>query len=144
VILFGIALIGLALAGAATVWTVAAARMREQELIWVGGQFRLAIQRYYLHSPGGVHRYPLSLDELLEDNRWPVAQRHLRRMYADPVTGQIDWQLVTTPDGQIIGVASPSAARPIKRAGFAEAESQFADAETYADWRFVYLPELGT
>ncbi len=48
VVLFAVALIGLALAGTATVWTTAAKRMREQELLWVGGQFRLAIQRYYL------------------------------------------------------------------------------------------------
>ena len=142
VVLFGIVLIGLALAGTATVWTTAGKRTREQELLWVGGQFRLAIQRYYLQGPAGIHLYPRSLDELLEDHRWPVARKHLRRMYADPLTGQVDWQLVTTPDGQILGVYSPSKAAPLKRAGFATANALFSEAEAYDDWRFVYLPQL--
>jgi type II secretory pathway pseudopilin PulG len=142
VVLFGIVLIGLALAGTATLWTIAAKRMREQELLWVGSQFRLAIQRYYLEGPGGVQMYPRSLDDLLADHRWPEARRHLRRIYADPLTNQVDWQLVTTPDGQILGVHSPLVSTPLKRAGFAEVNASFAEAETYADWRFVYLPQL--
>ena len=123
-------------------WTTAAKRVREQELLWVGGQFRLAVQRYYEQGPGGVKMYPRSLDELLEDRRWPKARRHLRRMYVDPVTGVVDWQPVLTPDGQILGVYSPSSAVPQKRAGFDDEYSTFAEAETYADWRFVYLPQL--
>lgn len=141
-VLFGIVLIGMGLAGTATLWSTAARRMREQELLWVGSQFRLAIQRYYLEGPGGVRTYPRSLDELLEDHRWPEARRHLRKMYADPLTGQIDWQLVTTPDGHILGVYSPSMSTPLKRTGFAEVNSSFEEAETYADWRFFYLPQL--
>ena len=142
VVLFGVVLIGLALAGTATVWSTAAKRMREQELIWVGSQFRLAIQRYYLEGPGGVQTYPRSLDDLLADHRWPEARRHLRKMYADPLTGQVDWQLVTTPDGQILGVHSPSLSTPLKRNGFAKVNTSFAEADTYVDWRFVYLPQL--
>lgn len=142
VVLFAVALIGLALAGTATVWTTAAKRVREQELLWVGGQFRLAIQRYYLQGPGGVQMYPQSLEELLEDHRWPEPRHHLRRIYADPLTGQIDWQFVTTPTGQILGVYSPSTAIPLKRAGFSEEYAVFSEAENYSDWRFVYLPQL--
>jgi type II secretory pathway pseudopilin PulG len=134
--------IGLALAGAATVWATSARREREQELLWVGGQYRLAIRRYYEQGPGGIRMYPRSLDELLEDRRWPQPRRHLRRMYVDPVTGTVDWQPVLTPDGQILGVFSPSEALPLKRAGFEDAYSDFAAAKSYADWRFVYLPEL--
>jgi type II secretory pathway pseudopilin PulG len=142
VVLFGIVLIGLSLAGTATIWSTVAKRKQEQELLWVGAQFRLAIQRYYLQGPGGVQMYPRSLDELLEDHRWPEARRHLRKMYADPLTGQVDWQLATTPDGQIVGVYSPSMAAPLKRAGFSGADFQFSEAKTYADWQFVYLPQL--
>jgi type II secretory pathway pseudopilin PulG len=134
--------IGIALTGTATVWTTAAKRDREQELLWVGNQFRLAVQRYYEQGPGGVKMYPHSLDELLEDRRWPEPHRHLRRMYADPITGSVDWQTVLTPDGQILGVASPSAAVPLKRAGFDDTYAPFAEAKSYADWRFVYLPEV--
>jgi type II secretory pathway pseudopilin PulG len=142
VVLFGIVLIGLSLAGTATMWSTAAKREHERELLWVGAQFRLAIQRYYLEGPGGVQMYPGSLNELLEDRRWPEARRHLRKIYTDPLTGRVDWQLVTTPDGQVLGVHSPSTAVPLKRAGFSAVDFQFSDAKTYADWRFVYLPQL--
>jgi len=142
VVLFAVVLIGLALAGAAAVWSTSAARVREQELLWVGGQFRLALKRYYEQGPGGMPAYPMSLDQLLEDRRWPVARRHLRRMYVDPVTGVVDWQPILAPDGQIIGVYSPSTAVPIKRAGFDDEYASFAEAKSYADWRFVFLPQL--
>jgi type II secretory pathway pseudopilin PulG len=142
-LLFAIVLIGLVLASAATVWTTAGKRERERQLLWVGGQYRLAIQRYYLNGPGGVRTYPRRLEDLLEDRRGPRVRRHLRRLYADPLTGQQDWQTVTTPDGQILGVFSPSAARPFKQAGFAPEDAFFSDSETYADWRFIYLPQLG-
>lgn len=142
VVLFAVVLIGLALAAAASVWKTSAARAREQELLWVGSQFRLALKRYYEQGPSGIKLYPTSLDELIEDHRWPVVRRHLRRMYADPVTGLVDWQPVLAPGGQIIGVYSPSAAVPIKRAGFEDEDAAFEEARSYADWRFVYLPQL--
>lgn len=142
VVLVCVVVIGLALAGTATVWTTAAKRSREQELLWVGSQFRLALQRYYELGPGGAKMYPHSLDELLEDRRWPKPRRHLRRMYADPITGFVDWQPVMTPDGQILGVNSPSDGVPLKRAGFDDTYEAFSEAKTYADWRFVYLPQI--
>ena len=141
-VLFAVALIGLALAGTATVWTTAGKRQREQQLLWVGSQYRLAIQRYYLHGPGGMRAYPRQLEDLLEDRRGPVVAHHLRRLYPDPLTGQDDWQLVKSPDGQILGVYSPSVDPPLKRAGFTEENRFFEEAETYADWRFVYLPQF--
>lgn len=142
VVLFVVALLGLGLAGAAALWSTSAARVREQELLWVGGQFRLALKRYYEQGPDGMAMYPTSLDQLLEDRRWPVARRHLRRMYVDPLTGLVDWQPVLAPDGQIIGVYSPSTAAPIKRAGFDDEYASFAEAKSYSEWRFVFLPQL--
>jgi type II secretory pathway pseudopilin PulG len=141
-VLVCVVVIGLSLAGAATVWTTAARRDREQELLWVGSQFRLAVKRYYEAGPGGVKMYPRSLDDLLEDRRWPEPRRHLRRMYADPITGLVDWQPVLTPDGQILGVNSPATGEPLKHAGFDDAYRSFAEAKSYADWRFVYLPQI--
>jgi type II secretory pathway pseudopilin PulG len=142
-LLFAVALLGLVLSTAATVWTTAGKRQRERELLWVGDQFRLAIRRYYLNGPGGIRVYPRKLDDLLDDRRGPVVKHHLRRIYLDPLTGQDDWQLVTSPDGQILGVYSPSLDVPLKKAGFSADDEFFDEAETYSDWRFLYLPQLG-
>jgi type II secretory pathway pseudopilin PulG len=45
-LLFAVVLIGAALGGTATVWHTMMQRERERQLLWVGNQYRLAIQRY--------------------------------------------------------------------------------------------------
>ena len=45
-LLFALALIGLALGAAGTVWSVARQRDRERQLLWVGGEIRQAIGHY--------------------------------------------------------------------------------------------------
>lgn len=142
-LLFALAILGFAVATAGTVWTTAAKREREQQLLWVGGQFRRAIAGYYTNGPPGVREFPRDLADLLEDRRGPVVRRHLRQLYPDPVTGNFDWQIVRLPDASIIGVASNSTQEPLKRVGFTEADSTFENASCYCDWRFVYLPALG-
>jgi type II secretory pathway pseudopilin PulG len=118
----------------------AAQREKEQELLFVGNQFRQAIGAYYERSPGAVKRYPHKLDELLEDKRHPMPQRHLRRMYADPITGKRQWGVIDAPGGGIMGVYSLSEARPIKTGKFAARDSTFADTGRYSDWTFSYVP----
>lgn len=142
-ILFAVAILGFAIAAAGTVWTTAARRDRELQLLWTGDQFRRAIASYYTHGMAGTREFPRTLSDLLEDRRGPVIRRHLRQLYVDPMTGRFDWQIVRLPDGSIIGVASSSTQEPIKRAGFTEADSTFENASCYCDWRFVYLPALG-
>src|SRR3712207_9221982 len=56
----------------------AAQREKEQELLFVGHQFRQAIGAYYERTPGAVKRYPPTLEDLLQDKRLPTAQRYLR------------------------------------------------------------------
>jgi type II secretory pathway pseudopilin PulG len=141
-VLFAVALIGMSLAMAGTVWSVSAKRDREKQLLWVGDQFRTAIGRYYNNGMMGAHAYPRSLEELLEDRRGPVLQRHLRRLYLDPMTGHADWQLIRTTDGSILGVSSSATGVPIKQARFDAADEFFEQAKCYCDWRFVYLPQL--
>lgn len=141
-VLFAVFCLGMGLATAGTVWSVAAQRDREKQLLFVGHGFRDAIRSYYLHGPAGIHQYPRSLEALLEDRRGPVVQRHLRRIYFDPMTGARDWQRITTADGAIIGINSASGKRPIKQRNFAAADELFADAACYCDWRFIYLPQL--
>ena len=56
-----ISLIGVLLAAAGEVTRTAVQREREQELLWVGHQYRDAIDRFVAHN----HRYPATLTELL-------------------------------------------------------------------------------
>lgn len=117
----------------------AAQREKEQELLFIGNQFRQAIGAYYERAPGTVKRFPKKLEDLLEDKRHLVPQRYLRRMYADPITGKREWGLMQAPDGGIMGVYSLSDAQPIKRAGFAARDSILAAIGRYSDWHFSYV-----
>ena len=137
-LLFAIVLMGMALGAAGTTWSAANRRDRERELLWVGTEIQKSIGRYYLAGPAGIREYPRQLSDLLEDRRGALLQRHLRRLYVDPVTGKANWELLRTPDGAMVGVASASTEAPIKKAGFAAALKGFAGAACYCDWRFVY------
>ena len=81
---------GMALAAFGTIYSQTAQRDKEAELLFVGEQFRAAIESYYLKSPG-ERAYPKKLEDLVEDKRFPMPMRHLRRIYRDPITGGTDW-----------------------------------------------------
>lgn len=113
-----------------------AQRVKEAELLFIGNQFRRAIKSYYSMSAGGGARaLPRSLDDLLEDPRFPTPVRHLRRMYKDPMTGQADWVLVQGAGG-IIGIHSRSMASTMKRDDFLSQERDFHNKASYAEWVF--------
>jgi type II secretory pathway pseudopilin PulG len=114
-----------------------AQREKERELLFVGQEFRRAIASYYRKD----QRFPRSLEELLEDRRYPMPVRHLRRVYRDPITGSIDWGVVEAPQGGIMGVYSKSEEKPIKSAGFAERDAAFAGVAAYSEWQFVHVPD---
>ena len=107
-LLFSVALMGAALAGLGTQWQVAAQREREAELLFRGLQIRDALQRFHALTPAGARPLPLALDELLADDRGLEPRFHLRRLYADPFSGQADWALLRLADGGIVGVHSRS------------------------------------
>ncbi len=112
-------------------------RAKEAELLFVGDQFRRAIKSYYSTVPAGrTQALPRSLDDLLEDSRFTMPVRHLRRIYLDPMTGQADWVLVQGAGG-ILGIHSRSTASTFKKRDFPIQYSGFQDKETYADWIFV-------
>ena len=136
--LVAVVLIGISLAVAGQVWSTTAKRERERELLFVGGQFRQAIGSYFEASPG-VKQYPGKLEELLQDQRFPVVKRHLRKIYVDPITGSRDWGLVRMGE-RIVGVYSRSDDKPLKVENFAPEDSAFAGGAAYSDWRFVYAP----
>jgi len=135
-----IAALGAGMAAYSELASHAAQREKEQELLFVGNQFREAIRTYYERAPGGAKRYPQKLEDLLEDKRFPMPQRHLRRIYIDPATGVAEWGLVAGPGGGIMGVHSLSEAAPIKSGNFAPRDAAFDGARRYADWQFVYAP----
>lgn len=138
-VLMLLALIGMGLAAAGTLWRTDAQRAREAELLFVGDQYREAIRSYYEFDPAQP-RLPQSIDDLLLDNRRPTPLRHLRRAWRDPVSGG-EFVLIRAEDGGgILGVHSSSTAAPLKTAGFAPKNDAFTDAARYADWQFVFRP----
>lgn len=126
------------LAGTGQLWSTVAQRQREDELLFIGEQFRQAISHYYEQSPGGARQYPPTLDALLQDPRVPFVRRYLRRIYADPFTGKAEWGLIRAPDEGIAGVYSLAPGKPLRRDNFSQQYSAFRQADSYADWKFVY------
>lgn len=143
-VLFAIAFIGVSLALVGTVWKSAQQRENEQELLFIGDQFRNAITLYYERSPSVIKQYPKSFEQLIKDDRYIVPQRYLRREYRDPMTNSFEWGLVRAPDGGITGVYSLSDKQPRKQANFKAKYAEFANAKHYSDWRFVYRPYVAT
>ena len=135
-----VALMGIALAAAGQVWHTMQQREKEQELLFVGHQFRLALKRYADDTPARSRRSPLRLEELLLDPRHPGVRRYLRTIYADPVTGKAQWGLVTGPGGEIYGVHSLSDGEPLKKHRFKLADDHFKDSMKYSDWVFMHAP----
>lgn len=141
-VLFAIVVLGLALSAAGTLWSAASQRERETELLWIGEQYIRAIETFYLYAPGGARHYPRSLQDLVEDRRGPALRRHLRKLYRDPMTGRLDWELEQLADGGIVGVRSRSSKQPFRRVGMGPAMIDFEKADSYGDWAFVYNPRL--
>jgi type II secretory pathway pseudopilin PulG len=138
--LVAVGVIGIGLAGTAEVWSAAQQREKEAELLFVGNQYREAIARYYDATPGGGKRYPQKLEDLLEDNRYPMPRRYLRKLYADPVTGKQEWGLMQAPGGGIMGVYSLAPGTPTKQAEFGSRDQALNEAPTYGEWRFFHEP----
>lgn len=124
----------------------AAQRERESQLLFVGKQYIRAIASYYEHSPQGNRQYPDSMAQLLHDNRFPKAARHLRRIYIDPMTGGTEWGLMRNEQSKLVGVYSLSGEIPLKTSFEPALQQSFGDEPllSYADWKFVYQPTDGS
>jgi type II secretory pathway pseudopilin PulG len=134
-ILISVAVMGAGMAAFAELASHAAQREKEAELLFRGNQYLEGIASYYKLEG----RYPQTLGELMEHKGMPI--RHLRKLYADPMTGQADWVLMEAPDGSgIMGVHSRSEAAPIKTGNFLARNQGFEDAQRYADWTFAHSP----
>ena len=137
-VLMLMAIAGIGMAGVGLVWQQNAQRENEKELLFIGDAYRKAIASYYESSPG-AKQFPLSLDDLLLDKRFPETKRHLRKLYADPITRNKEWGLIKQ-QAQITGVYSVSKLAPIKKFGFADQYEIFSTAVEYNEWKFNYIP----
>lgn len=136
-VLFAVVIMGALLAMAADVWHTTRLRERERELLVVGNEFRVAINRYYASSPGGQRHFPGNLGDLLLDPRYPDRpHRYLRRIYRDPITGTADWGEERNVAGEIVGVYSQSMDAPLKSSGFRTRDHAFEGKTKYSEWVF--------
>jgi type II secretory pathway pseudopilin PulG len=139
-LLFAVALIGVTLAAAGSIWSTTIRRDKEVELLFIGNQFRDAIGRYYEASPGAAKQYPRRLEDLLLDPRYPTTRRHLRKVFVDPFRGSTEWGIVKGPGDSIMGVFSTDSREPLKKSNFSAADNLFENSVAYSQWKFVYLP----
>jgi type II secretory pathway pseudopilin PulG len=139
-VLFLVAVMMLTMGGIAQVWHAGMQRENEKELLFIGHQFRNAIDNYYSQSG---RRFPPTLEALLgSDNAQIKLPRYLRKIYRDPMTSDDNWGLVLGANGGIIGVHSLSEKSPYKVSGFSQPDSGFEGAEKYSDWKFISLPKV--
>ncbi|WP_237716926.1 type II secretion system protein [Cupriavidus basilensis] len=133
-----IAILGVTTTSTLMLGAVTQRRMAEDELLFVGEQYRAAFESYFRATPVGSPPYPMTLQELTRDPRYPNPRRHLRQIYVDPITSRADWVLVAAPGGGILGIHSASQSAPIKIANFPPAFRAFEGKGSYADWIFFY------
>ena len=145
-LLLAIALIGLVAASTVSVGATLARRDAEQQLLAVGREFQTALRSYagvpLNASTPIVAQGPKSMNDLLKDPRVPGLRRYLRRIYADPLTGQEEWGLVRDVQGSIVGIYSLAAGLPIQQSGFEPSFAGFDSAHEYRKWVFG-LPVSG-
>lgn len=125
-VLWWVAISGVMLAALAQSWQMAARREQEAELQFRGAQIKAAIEAYAkVPVASGASQLPLRLEDLLADTRTGILKRHLRQVWADPITGGA-WGLIREGKG-IRGVYSPSNRAPL---------SAPKNVPRYRDWFF--------
>ncbi|MFO7495897.1 MAG: type II secretion system protein [Desulfobacterales bacterium] len=132
---------GIGLMGASQSWRTIAQREREEALLFQGDQIRRAIASYYTAGAAGAEgEYPQRMEDLLRDPRFPTVQRHLRKLYKNPLDPEGKWEFVLDGTGRIKGVFASRKEKPLKVKRFAEDYSEFENAKTYTDWKFIFVP----
>lgn len=133
-----VAIIALVAASSIKLGALLQRRAAEQDLLEIGAAFSEALRSYAEASAPEQPKSPTTLAQLLRDPRYAAPKRHLRQLYADPMTGQTEWGLVLGPDHRsIIGIHSLSNARPIKLANFAPGFEQLENKAHISDWKFM-------
>jgi len=139
-LLLAVALISIAATAAVSLGATMARRDAERELLAIGVEFQQALRSYAGVPVGAVTptsgHGPRTLEDLLKDPRVPGIRRHLRQLYADPLTGKSEWGLVRDAQGRIAGVHSLAEGTPIRQSGFEPQLTAFENAESYRQWVF--------
>jgi len=132
-----LAIVGIVSAASVTLGAAMMRRSAENELLVIGAEYERALASYRKGKAlGQPNRSPKSLADLLRDPRSPGMRRHLRKIYADPLTGRMEWGLVRAADGSIAGIYSLADGTPINQDGFEAQWARFKAAQGYADWVF--------
>ena len=140
-VLILVAVMSVTFIGTGRYWSTVVKRELEDELLFRGDEIRDAIASYYNNPPGGQNKtYPRQFSDLLKDPRFPNIKRHLRKSYPEPMSRGGDWFLVLVASQRIKGVHSAHKGTPLKKGNFPQEYDNFEEAETYADWKFVYTP----
>jgi type II secretory pathway pseudopilin PulG len=135
-LLAAIVIIGITMSATGKYWSSVMKRDKEEELFFRGDQYRLAVESYY--KAKAPNTFPASLEQLLKDDRFPQAKRHLRQQFKDPITGE-DFELLRDQNrgNRIIGVHSTSEQEPLKKKDFPEPYQEFENKKSYKEWQFV-------
>jgi len=130
---------GIALAGIGIVWSQQSQRANEAELLYIGNQYRKAIESYYNNPPPPltVKEFPTSLQSLATDERFAEKKHHIRQLYTDPIAYGKPFELIKKGE-RIVGIYSSSTKKPIKKTGFPKEYAEFTEAKTYQEWKFFY------
>lgn len=140
-VLLSIVVIGISLAAVGRYSSFANKRDKEEELLFRGDQYVMAIDTYFRSAHGGANIYPKRLEDLIKDPMGLKAKRYLRKLYVDPMTSKADWVLILEEkSGRIKGVKSRSNEAPLKTEGFPERYKDFSGKGSYSEWAFVHVP----
>lgn len=134
-VLLALTVIGLLIPGAQQIWHTSAVRDKETHLLFIGHQFRLALISYRDLSPPGTPTAPATVQELLQDPRFPQTVRHLRQWWPDPMTNDTDWVLVRQQN-RIVGIHSRSE-QLARRSTHTPPNEAFAGTTRYDQWVFT-------
>jgi len=141
-VLILVAVMSISLVGTGRYWSTIIKRELEAELLYRGDQIREAIASYYNNPPGGQNKtYPRKFSDLLKDPRYPNVKRHLRKWYPDPMSRGKDWVYIIDASQRLKGVHSSHQGKPMKTGNFPMDYGKFEQAQTYADWTFVFVPK---
>ena len=141
-VLILVAVMSISLVGTGRYWSTIVKRELEAELLYRGDRIREAIASYYNNPPGGQNKtYPRQFSDLLKDPRYPNVKRHLRRWYTDPMNRGKDWVYILDASQRLKGVHSAHGGTPLKTGNFPKDYRGFEQAQTYADWTFVFVPK---
>lgn len=138
-LLVGILIFGIGLAKTGEWASLQKRREDERTLRRTGATVVGAIRSYYYSSTSIPRAIPRSLEDLVDDKRFPVTRHHLRDIPFDPIARSKDWGIVRAPDGGVSGIYSKGAGAPLS--SFEEPGKEARQSRAaYADWKFVFDP----